>query len=712
MSTPGQTSQHPERRLDPPAVPWYKQAYRRNVVDMHINDWDEQFLSQFDPLGYARHLDQCGAQTTVLYAHSHVGLTNYPTEHGKMHSGLRGRDIYTETAQACRERGIAVQLYFSLIFDTWAYRNHEAWRMRNADGSGVADASRYGVCCPNSGYQDYVQKMIAEFSGRLPFDGVRFDMTFWPTVCYCDACRNRFADEVGGDLPVIIDWEDLRWVAFQRRREAWLTGFAEKATAEVHAQRPDASVEHQASTLIQFWRFGVTWQLAAQNTFLQGDFYGDILQGSVARKVFYNLSSELPFGFETSFCASLRNHTSRKSDDWLRCCALSALADGGAFVFIDAIDPLGTMNPSVYETMRRVFDEMQPYEVLIGGERIQDVVIYLSTESKFDPAVNGTSLAGGTEGATNQGASTSMPHVDALLGCARSLIHHHVPYGVITKRNIGELDSFPVVVLPEVLMMDEEEAAAFQSYVENGGRLYASKHTSLQRSDGVRPGGFMLEEVFGVAYDGETEETATYMAPVDGQEALLAPYTREHPFGLTTSQAQVRATPGAKPIATLTLPFSPPADWENFTSIHSDPPGKPTDRPAIVLHPYGKGKAVYAAAAIEEDPSISQVFMQVLCPLLDRRRAGAEGPGAVELSVYWQAHQCRYLVCLANFQAVQPNIPVSGMRVWVDTGTARTAAVRQLPSGREIAHTQQGSRITFAAPTFEVLAMFAVELVG
>lgn len=28
---------------------WYQNAYRRMVVDMHIPDWDERFLSQFDP---------------------------------------------------------------------------------------------------------------------------------------------------------------------------------------------------------------------------------------------------------------------------------------------------------------------------------------------------------------------------------------------------------------------------------------------------------------------------------------------------------------------------------------------------------------------------------------------------------------------------------------------------------------------------------------
>ena len=39
------------------------------------------------------------------------------------------------------------------------------------------------------------------------------------------------------------------------------------------------SIEHQASTYTAGWRLGVTHALAAQNDFLQGDFYGDALQG-------------------------------------------------------------------------------------------------------------------------------------------------------------------------------------------------------------------------------------------------------------------------------------------------------------------------------------------------------------------------------------------------------------------------------------------------
>ena len=29
--------------------PWFAASYRRNLVDMHIEDWDAGFLAQLDP---------------------------------------------------------------------------------------------------------------------------------------------------------------------------------------------------------------------------------------------------------------------------------------------------------------------------------------------------------------------------------------------------------------------------------------------------------------------------------------------------------------------------------------------------------------------------------------------------------------------------------------------------------------------------------------
>ena len=55
------------------------------------------------------------------------------------------------------------------------------------------ETSRYGYCCPNSPYREYVrarpQRVI-----RYCFEGIFLIATFWPVVCYCKHCQRRFME--------------------------------------------------------------------------------------------------------------------------------------------------------------------------------------------------------------------------------------------------------------------------------------------------------------------------------------------------------------------------------------------------------------------------------------------------------------------------------------------------------------------------------------
>ena len=50
-------------------------------------------------------------------------------------------------------------------------------------------------------------------------------MTFWPALCGCRHCRERFLEEEGAELPETIDWTSRAWCAFQSARERWIDEF-------------------------------------------------------------------------------------------------------------------------------------------------------------------------------------------------------------------------------------------------------------------------------------------------------------------------------------------------------------------------------------------------------------------------------------------------------------------------------------------------------
>ena len=685
---------------------WYEGVYRRCVVDMHITDVNAKFLAEFDADRYVEMLRLSQSQSVVMYAHSVVGKVFYPSRVGAAHHNLQGRNIVQEVIDRCHQHDIAVVLYMSLVWDTWAYRNHPDWQVVAPDGRGIADRSRSGLCCPNSPYREYTAALAREMAETFDVEGIRFDMTFWPAPCYCRHCRARFAEEVGGELPTVVNWVDPRWVAFQRRREAWLTEFAAGQTAAVKQVNPRLSVEHQASTFphLYGWRWGVTTGLAAQNDFLQGDFYGGALEGSFARKLFYNLSPNRPAGFETSVAVSLANYTAIKPRELLRAKAYAALADGCAFIFIDSIDPEGTLNPLVYERIGGVFEETKACERYLGGELAQDVAVYLSMESKCDFADNGKRVDDPT-------LSHEPPHLKAALSACQSLRSHHIPFGVITDRNLDALARHPIVVLPNVLMMDAREIDAFRDYVRAGGCLYASKYTSLLTKDGRRQRDFLLGDVFGVAYAGETQESFTYIAPAEGAERLFSPYTRRHPAGLPGTQLIVAARPGVEVLGRVVLPYTDPADPITFVSLHNNPPGLSTDYPAVVVNRFGAGRALYAAGDLEAVDPHRDVFVNLIRLLAQPFSFEADAPAVVEVTLFRQPERRRFIVNLLNFQHDLPNVPVEGVRVRVRLGGKTPKRLLLLPSERALDFQVREDCLEFVAPRVETFAMFAVDYV-
>ncbi len=687
----------------PPTPPrsWYKTAYRRAVIDMHIPDWHDRFLSQFDPRRYADMLVRSRAQSIVAYAHSHVGLFNYPTRVGRQHHAFAGRNVLGEMIDACHARHIAVVLYVSLIFDRWAADHHPDWRMRTADGQVMGRGGRHGLVCPNSPYRDYVRAFVEEICRTFDFEGIRFDMTFWPGVCYCPHCRERFTREVGGPLPATVNWLDPRWVAFQRHREAWLVDFARRATDTVRRHKPAATVEHQASTLPLDWVFGVTAPLAAQTDFLQGDFYGHALQGSFVRKLLEALTPNRPIGFETSAAVELRNHTTTQPEAVLEAKASAAVADGAAFVFIDAIDPVGTLNPLPHERMGRVFDRLMPYYSHLGGDRVQDVAVYYSLESKFSFGGNGRAVTS---------ADRTNAHTDSVLAVCRALIAAHVPYGILTPQSLSRLADHKVLVLANVGVMDAAEADAIRRWVAAGGTIYASGGTSLVTTDGRLQNDFLLADVFGVSLRrADWSARDHYAAPTPAGQPCFGSFTARYPAYLTGYGIEVRARPGAEVLATTTLPWPAP-DPTRFSSIHSNPPWQPTDHPEVVRHPFGGGRAIYCSSPLESVPELADCFTALLRSLCPTYRVEAAAPPCVEVALFHQPERHRYLLSLVNFQAELPNIPVDGIRVRLRLPGERIHAVRRLPDERTVAHEQTEDGVAFTAPRLETLALFAVSL--
>ena len=375
---------------------WYQERFRRLLVDMHIPDWDADFLAQYDPRTLIDTYVRAGATSVMFYCQSHVGLCYFPTKTGKQHPALNGRDIVSETLALLREHNIAAVGYYSVNYNDWAFWEHPAWRtIPSGDKSADSFAhSRYGTCCLNHPeYRAFVLAQLSEILDRRKFDGFFVDDSFWSTICVCAQCREKYHWEASAEIPRTVDWFDPTWCRFQSKREHWLSEYVQEITAHLKKHDPSLAVYHNFGVASGHWAFGVPFESAAHHDFLGGDLFGDPIEQLMVSKWMTNLSENRPMEFMTSHTIGVREHVQLKSLEQQRLQALAATLLSSAFLFIDWINPDGTINLKAYDRIGQVYRETAPYEPFLGGDAVQDIAIYLSYDAKVEFADNGTSRA-------------------------------------------------------------------------------------------------------------------------------------------------------------------------------------------------------------------------------------------------------------------------------------------------------------------------------
>ncbi len=661
---------------------WYLKSFRRNLVDMHIEDWDSRFLSKLDARKYVAMLKKALIQSAMIYANSHIGYCYWPTKSGQMHRGLNGKDHFGNVTSLCHDEDIDVIAYYSLIFNNWAHDAHPKWQMRTWEGKSNRDLKgvgisngRFGVCCPNNDqYRRFVVDQINELLSTYTIEGIFFDMNWWPIICYCDSCRERYKKEAGKEIPLIINWSDSEWLSFAKKREDWLTEFALLAYSTVKKINPMISVEHNFNTILMTWVSAFTDRITEAVDFVSGDFYGGMLEQNYICKLMNSISPNMPFEFMTSRCfPSLNDHTSIKPFDMLNLENYLALSNGGAFFFIDAMDPEGTMNERVYETMGEIFKDSKEYEKYIGGEICADVAIYSSNNSFIDLDDNGKKVKPVPDPIFTK--ETLPAHISASVSATRVLKEHHIPYTVISKKNLRDLNRYQVLVLSGVVMMDNEEEIAIQEWINSGGKLYFSSFAPVE----------FIARLLDMEYEGMTKENVTYIYPTQSGSFLIEETKNgSTPVTILKPQFKVKLNKKTDIFATIGLPFTDPANSKRFASIHSNPPGKNTSYPSIVYSKYGRGDIIWASTPIEIMPSgyetQNNIFVEMINFLAKEPMAFcSDASPYVEFTLFHQKEKSRFLLNFINLQENIPIIPLHNIKVNVNTKGKKILNVSLLP---------------------------------
>jgi len=415
--------------------------------------------------------------------------------------------------------------------------------------------------------------------------------------------------------------------------------------------------------------------------------------------VFDAFSSHRPFEFMTSRCVNLHDHTSTKSDDELFFSALTSLANGGAYFFIDAINPDGTLHEPFYQRLQAINRKLRPYKEAVAQTRAclkAEVGIYFSMKSCVNVEGNGTSLKAVENESTSNMIVRRNSVNEEMMGLSELLNKMHVPYQVITERE-KELSSYKVIFLCQGDYLTVEEYGRLRGFVREGGTLFATGHASLHDRLGGGMGDFALEDVLGIHFTGDYSPEVTYT----GEELVSA--KGKVPLVRTDVSTKVRAL--------LTFPDFPVGDGDNYASIHSNPPGsKPSAFPAITLHPFGKGRCYWMAAAILQNRQYTQqAFMQRLCAEFLPRLVETDNlPGSTEVTLLRSQDGARHLLCLVNYQDELPVIPLHDIRLKLHLDFM-PKAIRRVSTGETVPFAYEQGTTSFDIDKLDEGEFFEIE---
>ena len=679
---------------------WIEGNYRRNLMDMHIDDWNEEFLTKINVDEYVDALKDAGIQAAMVKGKPHTGLCYYPTKIGRMHRGLKGFDFLGAMIKKCHENNISVVAYFTQIFDNWAYEEHPEWRLITAEGKNMREyrgegnfkTGRYGIVCPNNlEYREYVKACLTEMNTLYDFEGMFLDMTFWPEVCYCPSCRKRYKDETGKELPRTIDWQDENWKEFVFKRDEWMADYARFATSCVKAVKPNVTVEHQFSRITGSWVDGSTEMLTEAVDYSGGDYYGGFLQQTFINKYYKNVSPNLPFVYHTSRCdPELVFHTTTKTEEEMTLHVITALVHNGAFLLVDAINPDGSIVPEIYHgIMKKIYGNTSQFEKYVNGNLYHDASIWFASRAKFDS--NETNIA------VMDKTFNPKYYMDAPVAAASVLRENNIPFEVIGTQNI-EKDTSKVMILSHVENILDEEMDKIELYLKKGGNLLVSGPIGSER----------LEKLIGVKVTGRTPHDFTYMSPTEAGKKLFDGFSEATPLTVAMHQTTIDILDNKdmEILATRTLPYTMTNTYE-FAAIHSNPPGIFTKEPCAILKKVGDSKILWTAAPIEmSKPYMSkQVFKRMIELLVGEPVFISNAPKFVEV-LSWEKEGIDYFAVI-NEQEESPIAPIYDITIDVNK-TDKKALL--LPEGIELkTEIVNGNTLRISLPKLEVFQMIELK---
>ncbi len=553
---------------------WFRESFRQLHMDFHMPEFPPHALEHLDADTVVTQLVHAQVDLVALFAKCHFGNAYYDTRIGHKHSALSG-DYLGDVVDRCRKQGIRTLAYYSLCVDKHAYDHNPAWRY--VDGDGQTYGGTFGSVCMNTPYKDeLVFPQLEEIVSRYPVDGLFIDIPVpWGApdyFCFCNYCRERWRREFNLEITPDLD-------AVQRQRlnmrivKSWLVQMRDL----VRRTRPELclcvnivggpAVSAEVKELVEI---GV-WESQPR----PGDYLGHSYAARTGRNDIQDIQVMTVRFYEGWGDMSLKPEAQLLTE----CAAI--LGNGMAPCVGDQMDVDGSVQKPVYDQLNRVFGFVRDRQAVVrDADPVRHTGILLPVPDRELPLITGAVV--------DDPNLNWKEHPEPWRGAHKMLVESHIQCDLLYSAFATDLQTFPLLILPEPGAYSEADWHRLETYVKNGGTLIATGNSILSNGRGVQ------EEMFGIEYVEPLSFQVAHFTPHESVRGECA----DLPLQFRGAVNKVVATT-ATPLADLWYPVGetqPPV--KGFR--HPCPPAakSPSPYPFATLNSYGKGKAVYVVGSI------------------------------------------------------------------------------------------------------------------
>lgn len=635
-------------RLDPvtgPDTQWWTTSRRRVFYDAHTPDWADphqrgtvpepgfNLLSEVRPESDLETLAAAGVDSVVLFAKCQYGNAYYPTEVGRPHSGLNGRDLFGEQLRAAHARGIRVIAYYSNMWDTAAAGANPDWMLVPSPSRG--STGRWPALCLLGPYRQYALDQVREIARSYPIDGLWSDiLTAGP--CVCHRCQAAFGEQYGRPMPAGRD--DEGWIDLVHFSQKVLLDYLKEQRAVLKAERPDAALipNFYATTFVDAVIGLSTEHLELADigssegyTDWHGLGFPSFASSYIGAGVDGRPSEVLVSRFVHTWDFTLR------SEAQLRFEAFTVAAHGSTVSVDDQPYATGAIEPEVYRRLGPVFGRIAERSPWLDGATPERYAALYASQRQREME----SILGAPENPSNGEQSAQFPQseprsapsdlVAAVTGSYRALIETHLPVDILDDRraSLERLGDYRVLVLADALSLSPTEISAIDAFVRAGGGLVVTGEAGVrdERGNPVEMDA-TLHELLGVGFGQRGPLTYPYVQLVGDLSDELGSWPLPH-YGRLAPLTDL--ADDVLVLATRTDPVLE-TDESNYWHNNQPAPGRATDIPVIIERRVGSGRVVVSSARLGNNRARlgHGAYRDLLASLV--RRAAGGGP-ALEL---------------------------------------------------------------------------------